>query len=62
MNMVFVRIKEKDKFPVPLLKISIIYKGKFENRRFSFDNLAEPEHFNHLYLFGSARLGYIGEN
>ena len=32
---------------------------KFENRRFSFNNLAEPQHIRNLSLFGSgsARLG-----
>ncbi|ODS29855.1 MAG: hypothetical protein SCARUB_05036, partial [Candidatus Scalindua rubra] len=40
-----------------------IFKGKFENRRFSFNNLAEPEPIRHSSFFGSgsARLGYLKE-
>ncbi len=40
---------------------TVIFKGKFENRRFSFNNLAGPEYIRNSSLFGSgsARLGVI---
>ncbi|ODS29764.1 MAG: hypothetical protein SCARUB_05131, partial [Candidatus Scalindua rubra] len=35
-----------------------IFKGKFENRRFSFNNLAEPEPIRHSSFFGSGSAGW----